>query len=632
MKYLYYFNIFFLFLSCNRTPYPADIEAVLDSAGKNRKQLELVLEHYSQQEKDSLKLQAAEYLIRYMPGKCTETYEARWEDITSALYRWDNVKNKERLMQELGEKKVYEDIHCITAQYLINNIELAFWVWQEQPWGKHIPFDTFCEEILPYRVGKEPLEDWRGKVLAAFDDQLAYFKEHPEISVVEACCRINRLLPTFAWVSYPMPAMNYSMLMSTPRGTCDEMGALAVFVMRALGIPVSQDFTLQWPNRIVGHSWNSVCDSTGRHISFMGTETNPGETHLGTRLAKSKVYRTMYAKQQTDGKDKANLPDELANPYMKDVSNEYANCTYCVDIPKLPAVQTDAAHTVYLLSFGKEASCIVDKGELIAGKIRFTHIGNRVTYLPVSFSDGHYTAIGYPFRIDESGILHIFSTDPTNREIAIVTDIGLDQSMLYRMQEGVFEGANQADFADKKTLYTIKDMPKADYQAIRVPDMTAYRYVRYVSPKGGNGNVAEVEFYGEEGKKLTGKNIGTSGAWYNGMTTCDKAFDGNIYTFFDAPEGKGDFAWTGLDLGKPQSICEIRYCPRIEDCRITSGRTYELYYWNNNEWEVLERKQAESDQLIFQVPANGLFYLRDTKNDVESHKFFTVKEGKQVWL
>lgn len=204
--------------------------------------------------------------------------------------------------------------------------------------------------------------------------------------------------------------------------------------------------------------------------------------------------------------------------------------------------------------------------------------------------------------------------------------------MLYRMQEGVFEGANQADFADKKTLYTIKEMPKDDYQVIRVPDMTAYRYVRYVSPKGGNGNVAEIEFYGEKGKKLTGKNIGTPGAWYNGTTTCDKAFDGNIYTFFDAPEGKGDFAWTGLDLGKPQSICEIRYCPRIEDGRITSGRTYELYYWKNNEWEVLERKQTESDQLIFQVPANGLFYLRDTKNDVESHKFFTVKEGKQVWL
>ena len=126
--------------------------------------------------------------------------------------------------------------------------------------------------------------------------------------------------------------------------------------------------------------------------------------------------------------------------------------------------------------------------------------------------------------------------------------------MLYRMQEGVFEGANQADFADKKILYTIKEMPEADYQTIRVPDMTAYRYVRYVSPKGGNGNVAEIEFYGEKGKKLTGKNIGTSGAWYNGMTTCDKAFDGNIYTFFDAPEGKGDFAWTGLDLGKSQSI------------------------------------------------------------------------------
>ena len=68
-------------------------------------------------------------------------------------------------------------------------------------------------------------------------------------------------------------------------------------------------------------------------------------------------------------------------------------------------------------------------------------------------------------------------------------------------------------------------------------------------------------------------------------------------------------------------------CPRLNkpyicfcDFEVPTNISFNsVYYWNNNEWEVVERKKAESEQLIFQVPANGLFYLRDTKNDVESH-------------
>jgi hypothetical protein len=72
------------------------------------------------------------------------------------------------------------------------------------------------------------------------------------------------------------PEMNYSMIMTTTRGMCDEMSALAVFAMRALGIPVTQDYTPKWPRSNIGHTWNSVYDSAGRHFSFMGTEAVPG--------------------------------------------------------------------------------------------------------------------------------------------------------------------------------------------------------------------------------------------------------------------------------------------------------------------------------------------------------------------
>ena len=38
---------------------------------------------------------------------------------------------------------------------------MAFKVWREQPWGKNVSFETFCEYILPYRIEDETLEYWR---------------------------------------------------------------------------------------------------------------------------------------------------------------------------------------------------------------------------------------------------------------------------------------------------------------------------------------------------------------------------------------------------------------------------------------------------------------------------------------
>ncbi len=66
-----------------------------------------------------------------------------------------------------------------------------------------------------------------------------------------------------------------------------------------------------------------------------------------------------------------------------------------------------------------------------------------------------------------------------------------------RMVGGLFQGANTADFSDAVTFYTIVTTPKDNaYGTIAVDDSRLYRYVRYLSPKGGHGNVAEVEFYG----------------------------------------------------------------------------------------------------------------------------------------
>ncbi|GHT61516.1 hypothetical protein AGMMS50239_12600 [Bacteroidia bacterium] len=396
-------------------PYSPEINAVLFMAGDNRSELEQVLKHYSRHPADSLKLRAAEFLIVNMPGKYSEYYDAPWNDVATVRLRWTSSSNKQLVLDTygLGEPVVKEDVRYITADYLINNIELAFQVWQETPWGKHIPFDTFCEEILPYRVSIEPLENWREKALDTFSELYEELKNDSSITSVMACWRVNNLLPQFN-IDNDFPPANFSMLLATQRGICDNMAALAAFAMRALGIPVTVEFTPKWPNNNVGHAWNSVCDSNGRHISFMGTHTNPGAPHQGSLWLKSKVYRRMFSKQQ-NMINSTNTPAELQNPYMQDVSQEYDGFVD-VEIPvRYPA--TDTTGYVYLATMGGSLNWnLISWGQVEQQIIRFSSIGKNVLYLPVYYGNNHRKPACYPFWLNNDGTVRILEPDTTRYE------------------------------------------------------------------------------------------------------------------------------------------------------------------------------------------------------------------------
>ena len=62
-----------------------------------------------------------------------------------------------------------------------------------------------------------------------------------------------------------------------------------------------------------------------------------------------------------------------------------------------------------------------------------------------------------------------------------------------RMVGGKFQGSN--DLNSWTDLATISSLPSLSWNELSVSNTTAYRYVRYLSPNGGWGNVAEVEFY-----------------------------------------------------------------------------------------------------------------------------------------
>ncbi|HEV7298297.1 MAG TPA: discoidin domain-containing protein [Tepidisphaeraceae bacterium] len=63
--------------------------------------------------------------------------------------------------------------------------------------------------------------------------------------------------------------------------------------------------------------------------------------------------------------------------------------------------------------------------------------------------------------------------------------------------------------------------------------------------------------------KLTGTAIGTAGSYGGGGNTISKVFDGNVNSYFDAPDSTGgNGAWVGLDLGSAKTINQIKFAPR----------------------------------------------------------------------
>ena len=80
-----------------------------------------------------------------------------------------------------------------------------------------------------------------------------------------------------------------------------------------------------------------------------------------------------------------------------------------------------------------------------------------------------------------------------------------------------------------RTFYKFEGLTNGNWYEIPVTDEGRYRYLRYIGPMGSHCNINELEFYGTDGKKLSGTIIGTEG---DPWASKEKVFDGDILTGF----------------------------------------------------------------------------------------------------
>lgn len=414
-------------------------------------------------------------------------------------------------------------------------------------------------------------------------------------------------------------------------GNCREEGSFAVYLCRSLGIPSAIDFTPNWGNRSQGHTWNVIINPDGKSTPFfMGSI--PGDTaHYSYSYSKAKVFRRRFSINRDMAETfahEAAVPSLFKSLNIIDVTDEYYDNTIDVERP-IPDKYSDKK-VAYICVFDNARWVPVYYGKIKNGKVRFKSMGPDIVYMAAIYVDGRLTPFGNPFLVASDGSVTDICVS-TGKSTSMVLKrkfpfLGKFSDINYKMGGGLFQGSNDATFSKATNFYRFEGVTNGNWYDIPIKDQKEYKYLRYLGPTGSHCNINELAFYDKDEKKLVGKIIGTEGEPKKKKET---VFDGDILTGFHALGADGQ--WVGIQLSKPSKVGRIRFIARNDGNTIEKGDLYALCYWDNCQWNEVERKIATGDSLIIEnVPAGGLYILHDLTKGKEE-RLFTYENGKQIW-
>ena len=630
-----------------REEYASSLEVALRAAKSNRSELEKVLHHYQRTPDDSLKYKAARYLIENMPFY---SYSVGEQLNNYKLYYLWLKEGKGKSPEEVADsvKKVFgpigstirkRDILEIDSAYLCNNIEWAFKVWQEQPWGKNISFDCFCEYILPYRIDDEALAYWREIYYEKYNSLLDSLrisntldKEDPVVAasyLIERLPNKEHIFTSVTPTAFGHIGPEYVQYLS---GSCREVTDFGVYLFRALGIPCAIDFIPMSGSGSAGHFWLVTWDKNGEDykMDFPEPLQLVRKSWWYVMDMSAKMYRYTFSVNRELYESMAIYGEELYPfwrlPKFKDVTHGYAQ--YYKKEMKIPSEQIYKekcdGKIAYLCLSSRDSWIPVDWTEYDRNNLVFRNLKKSSMMRVATYENGALHFVTDPFIVDGwTNKSHYYSAGGEKQDVVLYAKSNIDTENLLRdrMIGGVFEGSNRADFADKDTLFLIQSKPYRLRTVVKSWSDKKYRYLRYVGPENASCNVAEIAFYEpNDTVALKGKVLGTPGcSQQDGSHEYTNAFDGKTWTSFDYIEPTG--GWTGLDAGKEVQVDHIVYTPRNRDNYIRPGDTFELFYCDGD-WKSAGMMIAITDSLVYRnIPKDVLLLLRNHTRGVDERIF-----------
>lgn len=617
------------------------LEYALELAKENRQELEKVLKHYQNSQE---KLAAAHFLIQNMPyyyeydDQQLDTVrsiikealkEKRVFGVKSLIIRDQKIKMNQDLFQTL--KKRY-DVQTITADYLINNIDLAFKVWKERPWNKNLCFEDFCELILPYRIANEKLSDWRYTYYNRYAPLLdSLYKGN---DVIEACNTLVRILKKEGFyynAQFKIPHLDALFLMENRAGYCRESCDISLYVMRAVGIPVATDQMVYSPEYQGGHSWNVVRDTTGRFIPFLYTDYEASRDMKDDGRKKGKITRNCFGLQKDRLLISKAIPVTFRNPFSKDVTDNYFGKNKIV----VSLDEYNKNKVVFLGVFHKGSWIPLDFAITSNSQAIFKNMEPNLIYQPFVEKDGIQQPIGYPFLFIKEGVQYFTPDTTTLQNIIIKRKYPLRDYIARAMNTNVrgarIECSDSPATVNTKLLYKINDSIITDRNIITFDVPVKGRYIHIISAPNKPIDMAELSIYEnvQDSIPVLMKLIREIKPVHtNKRFAITNITDGDPLTSFISNDST---SYITYDLEKSIKINKLMFIPRNDGNFIWQGDTYELFYRSNSEkWKSLGKQTATSSELHYQVSRNALFWLHNLTKGTEEQVFY-MQNGKQIF-
>ncbi|MCD7933207.1 MAG: transglutaminase-like domain-containing protein [Tannerellaceae bacterium] len=482
--------------------------------GCNKKDNNLEYQLLKRYKNEPLKYKAAKFLLDnmgmyyYYEGEQLEKYKILYESLAlskqTPVEITDSIKKMYGAFNPSDLYKKY-DKHTLSVDFLSYHIDWAFKVWQEQPWGKNISFDDFCEYILPYRIGDEQPEYWRECLYNQYNPLLDEFRKstHSDDPVEAARVIIKYLCgQNFSFTTQipALPRAGATLTTTWKAGTCRELADCVVYICRALGIPCGIDQMIMVGNGNSGHLWNFFLDKKQQtyYCEFPDPEIRLPEEY---KIMKCKVQRNTFSINREIEKElrsKKQKPLFLEYPTFIDVTAIY-NPEECCSVSLPDNVLYNEVKTgtpVYLCLSSRDQWVIVDWTIKKGKTIRFKDMGGTGVYRIATRTNNGNVMNSDPFLIAGDGVVKFFEPEEQLEEVVLFAKYHiLRDSLSIRMRGGVFEGANEPGFQSPDTLHLVTEIPIRLTNTVYTNPPSSYRYVRY---KGGTNsfcNVAEVGFF-----------------------------------------------------------------------------------------------------------------------------------------
>ena len=640
MKHLYYALLFVFVL----VSFPANM-----LSQTYQEKYSTVLQHYLQNENDSLKYKAALFLIDNMEGH--KSPEGKQIEVFSAKIGEINTQNGIRELNEAwnlsgkeGGTMMVSDSAVVTPRLLISNVDAAFDSWESAPWKDEIDFTAFCNYILPYRCSNEHIGgNWR----KAMKEKYAHVI-NGEMDMLKAFAKIknavyNDVILSNAYCPYELDVITIHRI---GKAECGQRAIVLVDVLRSLGIPSAIDFTPAWADYSnKSHGWVSVIDKSGVTYTVFENDSiaktlNPidaslfipryivkEEDHCPYTIKQSKtpvkIYREEFAIINTLAEAKEGF---LNSPFLHDVSDKYG-LTSQLTIDAL----TD--NKVFLCTYVSASDWMpIAQTRSVRGKAVFDNVGKNSLCTAYIEKNGERKYISFPFVVGNNGIEKIFNA---NKEKMTMISINRKYPLCQYiadvwgyMRGGVFLGSNDSCFVNCDTLAAIQTMP---YGITNIKSFSnkKYRYLRYKAPLNNRSSLSELQFWVHNQNHSNKRLHGTYSA--NGAESLhlEYLYDNNTATSCRGQK-TGYTITVDLGMGNSSNVDYITYAPSTDLNFVEKGHLYELYYFDTS-WKSIGRQIAQKESLMFKdVPEDAILLLK-YKTAGQEERLFEYRNGVQIW-